>query len=127
MPRFLRGQSLAEFMILLSVIIVYFLVFADVYGSQKTMQYELTESLNGKETADLFASAANEVYIGGNGSTSSVYLDSAFQNISIVGSNVQVQRAHSLVQSPLLLTEVSGNFSPGQKTVLNVNGNVSIS
>ena len=127
MARFERGQSLAEFMILLSVIIVYFLVFTGIYGSQRQMQFEITDAMQAKETGELFAAASSEVYLSGNGSTVSFFLDNALQNISMVGNTVQIQRLHNLVQVPAISSAVSGNFSPGQKTISNVNGNVSVS
>jgi len=100
MTRF-RGQALLEFMLLLAIMTVYLVVLSLVYGSQNAYQFRFTEMALGKVTADSVAMAANEAFIGGNGSNVTATVKNATKSISVISNFVQVARYDALVDSPL--------------------------
>ena len=121
-----RGQSLTEFMVLLSIMMIYLLAFSLIYGGQQTNQFYFLESLLGRAATDSVALRANAAYIAGNGSTVNFTIANATSNISIMGHAAQLFLEDGVVGSPMITSSVSGNFSMGQKTARNSYGNVSI-
>ena len=121
-----RGQSLSEFMILLSVMILYILVFSMIYGGQQTNQFYFIESLLGKTVGESVALGTSAAYIAGNGSSIEVRIASVEGDINISGHSVQVVLEDRVVHSPLVCSAVSGNFSAGLKTARNYYGNITV-
>lgn len=119
-----RGQALTEFMTLMAIMAIYFLVFTAIYSYQKADQFYYQQGLRAKTVADELALAANAAYIGGNGTQVGVYLANANQTVSVVGSGIQVIRRYNIIDSPLLTTAVGGNLTWGEKIARNENGNV---
>jgi len=121
-----RGQSLSEFMILLSVMVLYILAFTMIYGGQTTNQFYFLESLLGKTVGESVALGASAAYIAGNGSVAEVRIGSVEGDISVGGHSVLVTLEDRTVHSPLVCSSVYGDFSTGQKAARNHYGNITI-
>ena len=121
-----RGQSLSEFMILLSVMMLYAVVFTVIFSGQQSGQFRFIESLLGKTAAESIGMAADAAYIAGNGSEAVVRIGSIEANISVAGHSVLVSLVDRVVGSPLVTSSVNGNYSSGQKTARNSYGNITI-
>lgn len=122
-----RGQSLTEFMILLSVMVLYLSTFSLIYSGQQQNQIYFIKSLLGMETTDSVALRANAAYIAGNGSEVNLTVANTSSNISIMNHVAQRALEDGVVASSLVTSAVHGNFSMGQKTARNFYGNISIS
>ena len=121
-----RGQSLSEFMILLSVMVLYILAFMMIYGGQQTNQFYFLESLLGKTVGESVALGASAAYIAGNGSEVGVRISSMEGDVNISGHSVQVMLEDRVVHSPLVCSAVGGNFSAGLRTARNHYGNITL-
>ena len=121
-----RGQALTEFMILLSMMVLYMAAFSLIYGGQQQNQIYFLKGLLGRETTDSVALRANAAYIAGNGSSVNLTVANASSNISVVNHIVQLVLEDGVVGSPLVTSQVYGNFTAGQKTARNFYGNISI-
>jgi len=121
-----RGQSLSEFMILLSVMVLYILAFSMIYGGQTANQFYFIESLLGKTIGESVALGASAAYIAGNGSQVDVRIASVEGEVSVVGNSVQVALEDRVVHSPIICSAVSGDFSAGLKTARNSYGNITV-
>ncbi len=121
-----RGQSLAEFMMLLSIMVLYFTVFSLIYGGQQANQSHFIDGLLGKQATDSVALRANAAYIAGNGSVLNLTVANASSNLSITSHAVQLVIKDGVVDSPLVTSAVHGDFSVGPKTARNFYGNISI-
>jgi len=121
-----RGQSLSEFMILLSVMVLYILAFSMIYGGQQSNQFYFLESLLGKTVGESVALGTSAAYIAGNGSAIDVRIASVEGDISIAGNSVLVTLEDRVVYSPIVCSAVNGNFSSGLKTARNYYGNITV-
>ncbi|MFA5247012.1 MAG: hypothetical protein WC408_03955 [Candidatus Micrarchaeia archaeon] len=121
-----RGQSLSEFMILLSVMVLYIMVFSMIYGGQQTNQFYFLEALLGKTAGESVAMASNAAYIAGNGSQTSISVPSIEGDFSIISHSVLVTLEDRVISSPMITSSVSGNLSAGPKTARNSYGNITI-
>jgi hypothetical protein len=121
-----RGQSLTEFMILLSIMVLYILAFSVIYGGQQSNQFYFLESLLGKTVGESVALSASAAYIAGNGSSTDVRIGTVQGDISVSGHSVLVTLEDRVVHSPIVCSAVSGNFSSGLKAARNSYGNITV-
>jgi len=121
-----RGQSLSEFMILLSVMVLYIMAFSMIYSGQQTNQFYFIESLLGRTVGESVALSSSAAYIAGNGSQVAVKIAGFEGNLSVRGHSVIVSLEDRVVYSPLACSSVYGNLSSGIKTARNHYGNITI-
>jgi len=121
-----RGQSLSEFMILLSVMVLYILAFSMIYGGQTSNQFYFIESLLGKTIGESVALGASAAYIAGNGSSVDVRIASVEGDVDVRGHSVLITLEDRVVHSPIICSAVSGDFSSGLKTARNFYGNITV-
>jgi len=121
-----RGQSLSEFMILLSVMVLYILAFSMIYGGQTANQFYFIESLLGKTIGESVALGASAAYIAGNGSQVDVRIANVEGDVSVAGNSVLVTLEDRVVHSPIICSAVNGDFSSGLKTARNHYGNITV-
>jgi len=121
-----RGQSLSEFMILLSVMVLYLLAFSMIYGGQTANQFYFIESLLGKTVGESVALGASAAYIAGNGSSVDVRIASVEGDVEVRRHSVLVTLEDRVVHSPIISSAVSGDFSSGLKTARNFYGNITV-
>lgn len=121
-----RGQSLTEFMILLSIMMLYLIVFMLIFSGQQTNQFYFLESLLGKTVGESVGMSMNAAYIAGNGSEADARISSIEANISVAGHSVIVALEDRTVGAPLVTSSVNGNYSSGQKTARNYYGNITV-
>jgi hypothetical protein len=121
-----RGQSLTEFMVLLSMMVTYVIVFTFIYSGQYGNQFNFIDSLRGKAVSESVGLGASAAYIAGNGSETPVRIASINGNVTINGNVALVTLSDRAVYSPLATSMVSGNFSTGLKTARNAYGNITV-
>lgn len=115
-----KSQTIAEFIIMLSVVLVIFVVFFNVFDETRDEISILNAELLAKQQAQKLASGIDSVYLAGSGSRMNVYLPDTLKgginyNITIMPQKhiLYVQYSHfqdtRVYQFPIITGNITGN------------------
>ncbi|MBN2458287.1 hypothetical protein JXB31_04115 [Candidatus Woesearchaeota archaeon] len=127
-----RSQSTVEFMIVLSLLLVFFLIFLGIFEARRDEFVLKPEQYAAKDVAETLAIAINDVYLGGNNVSRMVYVQDRIESVDdfllLVIPDVRVveirynERHYSF---PLLSSDVtSAEVSSGWVNVSNKEGRI---
>lgn len=129
-----RGQSAAEIVILIIVILVLFIGFMEVVNNRNKVSLFTSRYFSALEVGYLISQTINDVYIAGFNSNKSIFIPMRLAkntdyNITLVGSGKQlrIQTSNQIIGFDLVAKNVSGNFTKNARNqVINNMGVVEI-
>ncbi len=123
----MRAQGSAEFLIVLSCVVIVVLILTMIYSGQVTNFFQSKNVLSAKKTAYEVTSIINNVYLVGNGTQYTIWIDSNNGTITISGNNVVVEKNKVKVYASLLTKNINTTFiTTGYKKIKNNNGLIEI-
>ena len=124
------GQVTVEFVIALSILFVLFLFAAYTYSEKTSGLVFAEENYEAERIANELALTVNKIYLAGNGSTTTIFLDSKGRifDVNISGNFVEVYWRNNFVDAPIITSNIqAAQFqADGEITMRNIEGVVVI-
>ncbi|MFH0884324.1 MAG: hypothetical protein V1861_01280 [Candidatus Micrarchaeota archaeon] len=125
----MKAQASAEFLVVITMLLLIFLIFYVVYIGQASNLARSRELLSTNQEAYALSAAINYVYLAGDGASLnySLPLHAGTGNLSVSGAVVESSLGEAVSQSPLLVP-ISGptQISSASVVIRNNDGVVSI-
>ncbi len=123
----MRAQVAAEFMVVVSVILVLFFMLYMIYSSQLVNSQQANSNIVTMRVASAVQSAIDYVYLAGDGTVYNTTIETSGTNVTIANGVVEASSVYGAAYLPLLTDNVNAtNISTGNMIVRNSGGVISI-
>ena len=129
-----NGQISAEFLTVLSALLVMFLIVYQIYLGQNINLFQTQDSLGAMRNAYMVSTVMNYVYLGGNGASYNFTVSGKAndENITISKFGVESVKANGRAQAPILDSNInatsitSSMIQNGTISIKNNNGAIEV-
>ncbi len=125
-----KGQVTVEFVIALSILFILFLFAAYTYSEKTSGLIFAEENYEAERIANELALTVNKIYLAGNGSTKTIFLDSKGRvfDVNVSSNNIEVYWRNNFVDAPTITSNIQATQfqADGKITIRNMEGVVVI-